>query len=121
VTRAERAQTAGWLAYLGAGEREVLLLRGLALLIVVALHWFDRATEGVLFGVPQVALVVLANNALLVLLMRYVRWLRWPLNYLALDVAIATLAVPLTGGYHFGLAGRETPLKAPSPPTRGGF
>jgi len=37
VTGAERAQPAGWFSYLGAGERQVLLLRGLALLIVVAL------------------------------------------------------------------------------------
>jgi signal transduction histidine kinase len=100
VTRAERAQPAAWFSYLGTGERQVLLLRGLALLIVVVLHWFDRSTEGVLFGVPQMALVVLAYNALLVLLMRYVRWLRRPLNYLALDAAITTLAVYLTGGYH---------------------
>ena len=100
MTRAERAQPAAWFSYLGTGDRQVLLLRGLALLIVVVLHWFDRSTEGVLFGVPQMALVVLAYNALLVLLMRYVRWLRRPLNYLALDAAITTLAVYLTGGYH---------------------
>jgi len=100
VTRAERAQPAGWFSYLGAGERQVLLLRGLALLMVVVLHWFDRSPEGVLFGVPQTALAVLAYNALLVLLMRYVRWLRRPLNYLALDAALTTLAVYLTGGYH---------------------
>jgi signal transduction histidine kinase len=32
--------------------------------------------------------------------MRYITWLRRPLNYLALDTLIATLAVYLTGGYH---------------------
>lgn len=101
MTRAERAQSVGgWFSYLGASERQVMLLRGLALLMVVALHWFDRSTEGVLFGVPHMAFVVLGYNALLVLLMHYVRWLRRPLNPLALDAAITTLAVYLTGGYH---------------------
>lgn len=100
VTAGEPARPAGWFSYLPADQRQVLLLRGLALLIVVVLHWFDRSMDGVLFGVPQMAFVVLGYSALLVLLMRYVRWLRRPLNYLALDAAIATLAVYLTGGYH---------------------
>jgi signal transduction histidine kinase len=33
-------------------------------------------------------------------LMRHVRWLQQPLNYLALDTVVATIAVYLTGGYH---------------------
>jgi signal transduction histidine kinase len=46
------------------------------------------------------ALVVAGYNGLHLLLMRYVRWLRRPLNYLAVDTVVATLAVYLTGGYH---------------------
>ena len=45
-------------------------------------------------------LVVVGYNLILLLLMRYVAWLRRPLNYLALDTVVATLAVCLTGGYH---------------------
>jgi signal transduction histidine kinase len=46
------------------------------------------------------ALIVAGCNGLLLLLMRYVAWLRRPLNYLALDTVVATTAVYLTGGYH---------------------
>jgi K+-sensing histidine kinase KdpD len=80
--------------------RQILLLRWLALLLVVALHWFDRSTEGVIFPVPQMAVVVVVYNGLLLLLMRFVPWLRRPLNYLAVDTVVATLTVFLTGGYH---------------------
>lgn len=90
----------GWLSYLPAVERPILLFRWLALLLVLALHWFDRSGEGVLFPLPQMVLVVVGYNGLLLLLMRYVRWLQRPLNYLAIDTVIATLAVYLTGGYH---------------------
>lgn len=100
MSGARSVQSGGWFGYLQTGERQVLLLRGLALLIVVVLHWFDRSMDGVLFGVPQMVLVVVGYSTLLALLMRYVRWLRRPLNYLALDAGIATLAVYLTGGYH---------------------
>jgi K+-sensing histidine kinase KdpD len=81
-------------------ERPILLLRGLALLLALILHWFDQSTAGVLFPVPQMSLVLVGYSGLLLLLMRYVRWLRRPLNYLALDTVTATLAVYLTGGYH---------------------
>jgi K+-sensing histidine kinase KdpD len=81
-------------------ERPILLLRGLALLLVLILHWFDRSTAGVIFPVPQMVLVLLGYSGLLFLLMHYVRWLRRPLNGLALDTVVATLCVYLTGGYH---------------------
>ncbi len=89
-----------WISRLPAVERPILLLRWLALLLVVILHWFDRSTAGVLFSVPEMALVIVGYNGLLLLLMRYVRWLQRPLNYLAVDTFVATLAVYLTGGYH---------------------
>ena len=81
-------------------ERPILLLRWLALLLLLVLHLFDRSTSGVLFPVPQMALVIVGYNGALLLLMRYVCWLRRPLNYLAVDTVVATLAVYLTGGYH---------------------
>jgi signal transduction histidine kinase len=80
--------------------RQLLLLRWLALLLLVVLHWFDHSTDGVIFSLPRMAAVVIAYNALLLLLMRFVPWLRRPLNYLALDTVVATLSVALTGGYH---------------------
>ena len=80
--------------------RQILLLRWLALLLVVALHWFDRSTEGVIFPLPQMAVAVVVYNGLLLMLMRFVPWLRRPLNYLAVDTVVATLTVFLTGGYH---------------------
>jgi signal transduction histidine kinase len=89
-----------WISRLPAIERPILLLRWLALLLVVILHWFDRSTAGVLFPVPEMALVIVGYNGVLLLLMRYVTWLQGPLNYLAVDSVIATLAVYLTGGYH---------------------
>jgi K+-sensing histidine kinase KdpD len=89
-----------WISRLPAIERPILLLRWLALLLVVILQWFDRSTAGVLFPVPQMALVMVGYYGALLLLMRYVRWLQQPLNYLALDTVVATLAVYLTGGYH---------------------
>ena len=85
---------------MSALERHILLLRFLALLLVLVLHLFDRSTAGVLVPVPQMALLLLAYNGLIYVLAHYVRWLRRPLNYLALDTVLATLAVYLTGGYH---------------------
>lgn len=89
-----------WAASLGVMARPILLLRGLALLLVLILHFFDRSTAGVLVTVPQMVLILVGYSALLFLLMHYVRWLRRPLNYLAVDTVVATLAVYLTGGYH---------------------
>jgi signal transduction histidine kinase len=81
-------------------DHQILLLRWLALLIVIVLHWFDRSVAGVILPVPEMTLVIVGYNIILLLLMRYVRWLRRPLNYLALDTVVVTLAVCLTGGYH---------------------
>jgi len=94
------SETGRWLGRLPAVERPILLLRWLALLLVLILHIFDRSDAGVLVLLPQMALGVAAYNVLLLILMRYVRWLRRPLNYLAIDTLIATVAVYLTGGYH---------------------
>jgi K+-sensing histidine kinase KdpD len=81
-------------------ERPILLLRGLALLLVLVLHWFDRSTAGVLFSVPPMVLILVGYSGLLLVIMYHVRWLRRPLNYLALDTVVTTLSVFLTGGYH---------------------
>ena len=89
-----------WSSILPGIDHQILLLRWLALLIVIVLHWFDRSTAGVIFPVPEMTLVIVGYNLILLLLMRYVVWLRRPLNYLALDTVVATLAVCLTGGYH---------------------
>lgn len=89
-----------WVSGWSMMERPILLLRGLALLLVLILHWFDRSTAGVFFSVPNLVLVLLGYNGLLFVLTRWVHWLRRPLNYLALDTVVTTLAVFLTGGYH---------------------
>ncbi len=81
-------------------ERPILLLRWLSLLLVLILQIFDRSDSGVLFPVYQMVPVVAGYYLLLLLLMRYVRWLQRPLNYLAIDTVVATVAVFLTGGYH---------------------
>jgi hypothetical protein len=96
----QAGKAGGWSPDLPVMERPILLLRGLALLLVIVLYLFDRSTAGVLFPVPQMVLVLVAYSGLLFFLMHYVRWLRRPLNYLALDTVLATLAVYLTGGYH---------------------
>lgn len=85
---------------MSAMERPILLLRFLALLLVLILDLFDQSTAGVLVRVPHAALFLLAYNGLIYLLAHYVRWLQQPLNYLALDSVLATVAVYLTGGYH---------------------
>jgi signal transduction histidine kinase len=99
-TLAEISPSGPWLSRLPPLERPILLLRWLALLLVLILHLFDRSAIGVFFAVPQMVLVVVGYHGLLLLLMRYVRWLRGPLNYLAVDTVVATVAVYLTGGYH---------------------
>jgi K+-sensing histidine kinase KdpD len=96
----ERNEPSRWVPSQGVMERPILLLRGLALLLVLILHLFDRSTAGVLFPVPQMALVLVGYSGVLFVLMHYVRWLRRPLNYLAVDTVVATVAVYLTGGYH---------------------
>ena len=76
----ERAEPGRWMAGLGVMERPILLLRGMALLLALILHFFDRSTAGILFPVPQMALVLVGYSGLLFLLMHYVRWLRRFLN-----------------------------------------
>jgi K+-sensing histidine kinase KdpD len=80
--------------------RPILLLRGLALLLALVLHLFDRSTAGVLFSVPPMVLILVGYSGLLLVIMYHVRWLRRPLNHLALDTVVTTLSVFLTGGYH---------------------
>ena len=73
---------AGWagdrlLVTLPGIDHQILLLRWLALLIVIVLHWFDRSVAGVILPVPEMTLVVVGYNIILLLLMRYVRWCCW--------------------------------------------
>lgn len=89
-----------WILRLPAVERPILFLRWLSLLLVLVLDLFDLSGSGVIFPVPYMALAVAGYNGLLLLLMRYVRRLQGPLNYLAIDTLVTTTAVYLTGGYH---------------------
>lgn len=98
--RPENGEPDLWVSGWSMMERPILLLRGLALLLVLILQLFDRSTAGVLFSVPNMTLVLVGYSGLLLIIMQYVRWLRRPLNYLALDTVVTTLAVFLTGGYH---------------------
>lgn len=83
-------------------EPLLLGLRWLALLLVLVLSIFDHLEEGLLVSPFYAVLGVAAYNLALFLISRYVRWLRRPLNFLALDTIVATLATYLTGGYHSG-------------------
>ncbi len=89
-----------WILRLPAIERPILFLRWFSLVLVLVLDIFDRSDSGVLLSVHYMAVIVAGYNAVLLFLMRYVRRLRGPLNYLALDTLITTTAVYLTGGYH---------------------
>jgi len=79
-----------------------LSLRFLALTLALLLSFFDRSQVGVMIPITHMALVAVAYNVILVLLARYVRWLRQTLNVLVLDTLFTTAAVYLTGGYHSG-------------------
>lgn len=89
-----------WISRMPVIERPIFVLRWLSLLLAVILHWFDESTAGVLLPVSKMVMIAAAYNAVLLLLMHYLPWLRRPLNYLALDTVATTLAVYLTGGYH---------------------
>ena len=78
----------------------LLILRWLALLLVLVLSLFDYMDEGVLVSPVYVVIGVGAYNLALLFASRRIRWLRRPLNFLALDTVVATLATYLTGGYH---------------------
>lgn len=83
-------------------SRLILSLRFLALTLALLLSFFDRSQVGVIIPFTQMTLAAVAYNAILVLLARYVRWLRQTLNVLVLDTLATTAAVYLTGGYHSG-------------------
>ncbi|HEC34747.1 MAG TPA: GAF domain-containing protein [Chloroflexi bacterium] len=80
----------------------LLILRWLALLLVLVLSLFDHLEEGLLVSPLHAVLGMAVYNLALLFVSRYVRWLRRPLNFLALDTLVATLATYLTGGYHSG-------------------
>jgi len=89
----------------------LLALRWLALALTLVLFFFDSLKEGVLVSpILTVIGVAVYNLALLCISQRthwpligsLGNWLRRPLNYLALDTLVATLATYLTGGYHSG-------------------
>ncbi len=80
----------------------LLILRWLALLLVLVLSIFDHLEGGLLVPPLYAVLGVAAYNLALLFVSRHVRWLRRPLNFLALDTIVATLATYLTGGYHSG-------------------
>jgi hypothetical protein len=85
-----------WISWL------ILSLRFLALTLALILSFFDRSQEGVIVPITYVTLGAVAYNVILVVLARYVRWLRQTLNVLVLDTIVTTVAVYLTGGYHSG-------------------
>ncbi len=80
----------------------ILSLRFLALTLALVLSFFDRSPEGVLVPFAYMTLAAVAYNVILVVLARYVGWLRQTLNVLVLDTVVTTVAVYLTGGYHSG-------------------
>jgi len=80
----------------------ILGLRFLALTLAVILSFFDQSQAGVVVPIAQVAVAALAYNVLLVVMARYVGWLRQTLNVLVVDTLITTIVVSLTGGYHSG-------------------
>jgi K+-sensing histidine kinase KdpD len=85
-----------WISWL------ILSLRFLALTLAVLLSFLDRSQTGIILPIAHVALAAIAYNVVLVVLARYVGWLRQTLNVLVIDTLITTLAVYLTGGYHSG-------------------
>jgi K+-sensing histidine kinase KdpD len=85
-----------WISWL------ILSLRFLALTLAVVLSVFDRSQAGVIVPVAYITLAAIAYHVILVLLARYIHWLRQTLNVLALDTLFTTIAVSLTGGYHSG-------------------
>jgi len=100
--RDSQAEPAHGLPHLTWVWRLLLILRWLALVLVLVLSFFDRIEGGMLVSPFQAVLGVAIYNLALLLVSRHVHWLRRPLNFLALDTLIATLATYLTGGYHSG-------------------
>jgi K+-sensing histidine kinase KdpD len=85
-----------WISWL------ILTLRFLALALAVILSFFDQLQVGVIVPTAHAAIAALAYNVLLVVLARYVGWLRQTLNVLVVDTLATTIIVSLTGGYHSG-------------------
>jgi K+-sensing histidine kinase KdpD len=80
----------------------ILSLRFLALILALLLSFLDRSEAGVIVPITHMALAAVAYNVILVVLARYVKWLRQTLNVLVVDTLVTTLVVYLTGGYHSG-------------------
>lgn len=78
----------------------IMVLRWLALGLVILLSFFDPFREGVLVSTPTVILGAVLYNVLIESLGRLFPWPRLPLNVLALDTLVATVAIYLTGGFH---------------------
>ena len=81
-------------------EWVIMVLRWLALGLVILLSFFDPFEEGVLVSTPTVILSAVLYNLLIQALGRLFPWPRLPLNVLALDTLVATVAIYLTGGVH---------------------
>jgi len=77
-----------------------MALRWLALGLVLLLSFFDPFTEGVLIPISTVILGAVIYNLLIQALGHIFPWPRLPLNILALDTLVATVAIYLTGGFH---------------------
>ncbi|MCP4543337.1 MAG: GAF domain-containing protein [Chloroflexi bacterium] len=77
-----------------------LSLRWLALLVVLILSLFNPFTVGVLLPMSTVFPVVVIYNLVMQALGRIFVWPRRPLNRLALDTLVTTVAIYLTGGSH---------------------
>lgn len=89
--------------FLRSGDQKgaiVTGLRWLALLLVLILSFFDPFTLGVLLPMSIVFPAIVVYVLLMGALGRLFIWPRRPLNLLALDTVVATVALYLTGGFH---------------------
>jgi len=81
-------------------DRVIMPLRWVALGLVFLLSFFDPFAEGVLVPPSTVILGAIIYNLLIEGLGHVFPWPRLPLNILALDTLVATVAIYLTGGFH---------------------
>jgi len=88
------------LFHLEGPDRVIMALRWLALGLVLLLSFFEPFTEGVLIPTSTVILGAVIYNLLIQALGHIFPWPRLPLNILALDTLVATVAIYLTGGFH---------------------
>ena len=84
----------------GGTDWVIMSLRWLALGLVILLSFFDPFGEGVLVSTSTVILSAVLYNLLIECLGRLFPWPRLPLNVLALDTLVASVAIYLTGGFH---------------------